>query len=273
MAADRPMQVGMIGAGPDGIQPGPAADARRPPLRRLRPQPRRSEVDGDRGRDRGHVADAETTPLREPEAYQYDIDVAEVAEVWRRGSVVGSWLVDLIADAFARSPDLDGFAGRSRTPEKADGQCSHRWTRGFRRRSSRRHCMGGSSRDGPESSRTRSCLRCAANSVVTPKRHGRAATCTTSSKLWPTPGLWPRPGRRSSPRAPVPGWRPAAASTSPSAAATPRGRCSPSWPRRPFSAPPPWRLRRAGGQQAPALAGDHAGPAGSADYAEASNGG
>ena len=49
------------------------------------------------------VADAETTPLREPEAYQYDIDVAEVAEVWRHGSVVGSWLVDLIADAFARS--------------------------------------------------------------------------------------------------------------------------------------------------------------------------
>ena len=68
------------------------------------------------------VADAETTPLREPEAYQYDIDVAEVAEVWRRGSVVGSWLVDLIADAFARSPDLDGFAGR--VSDSGEG----RWT-------------------------------------------------------------------------------------------------------------------------------------------------
>ena len=45
-----------------------------------------------------------------PEAYQYDIDVAEVAEVWRRGSVVGSWLVDLTADALARSPQLDEFA-------------------------------------------------------------------------------------------------------------------------------------------------------------------
>ncbi len=45
--------------------------------------------------------DAETTPLRDPEAYQYDIDVGEVAELWRRGSVVGSWLVDLVADAFA----------------------------------------------------------------------------------------------------------------------------------------------------------------------------
>src|ERR1700680_1554893 len=49
------------------------------------------------------AADAETAPLRNPEAYQYDIDVGEVAEVWRRGSVVGSWLVDLTADALARS--------------------------------------------------------------------------------------------------------------------------------------------------------------------------
>ena len=57
-------------------------------------------------------ADAETTPLRDPEAYQYNIDVGEVAEVWRRGSVVGSWLMDLTADAFARSPKLDDFAGK-----------------------------------------------------------------------------------------------------------------------------------------------------------------
>jgi len=68
------------------------------------------------------VADAETTPLRDPEAYQYDIDVAEVAEVWRRGSVVRSWLVDLAADAFARSPDLDGFTGR--VSDSGEG----RWT-------------------------------------------------------------------------------------------------------------------------------------------------
>src|SRR5262249_13089114 len=57
------------------------------------------------------VVDAETTPLRDPEAYQYDIDVGEVAEVWRRGSVVGSWLVDLTADALARSPGLEEFTG------------------------------------------------------------------------------------------------------------------------------------------------------------------
>src|ERR1039458_14242 len=60
----------------------------------------------------GRAADAETTPLRDPGAYQYDIDVAEVAEVWRRGSVVGSWLVDLIAQALATSPQLDEDSGR-----------------------------------------------------------------------------------------------------------------------------------------------------------------
>src|SRR6516164_9411238 len=68
------------------------------------------------------VADAETTPLRDPEAYQYDIDVAEVAELWRRGSVVGSWLVDLTADAFARSPGLEEFTGR--VSDSGEG----RWT-------------------------------------------------------------------------------------------------------------------------------------------------
>ncbi len=57
------------------------------------------------------TVDAETTPLRDPEFYQYDIDVPEVAEVWRRGSVVMSWLVDLTADALARSPQLQDFEG------------------------------------------------------------------------------------------------------------------------------------------------------------------
>ena len=66
--------------------------------------------------------DAETTPLRDPWAYQYDIDVAEVAEVWRRGSVVGSWLVDLTAAALAKSPQLEEFAGR--VSDSGEG----RWT-------------------------------------------------------------------------------------------------------------------------------------------------
>ena len=67
-------------------------------------------------------ADAETTPLRDPEYYRYDIDVAEVAEVWRRGSVVASWLLDLTAAAFASDPELSGFAGR--VADSGEG----RWT-------------------------------------------------------------------------------------------------------------------------------------------------
>ena len=67
-------------------------------------------------------ADAETTPLRNPEFYSFDIDVGEVAEVWRHGSVVSSWLVDLTADALARSPELDDFSGR--VSDSGEG----RWT-------------------------------------------------------------------------------------------------------------------------------------------------
>jgi 6-phosphogluconate dehydrogenase len=76
----------------------------------------------DEGKKAPAEIDAETTPLRNPEVYQYEIDVAEVAEVWRRGSVVGSWLMDLTADAFARSPGLDDFAGR--VSDSGEG----RWT-------------------------------------------------------------------------------------------------------------------------------------------------
>jgi 6-phosphogluconate dehydrogenase len=68
------------------------------------------------------TVDAETTPLRDPWAYQYEIDVPEVAEVWRRGSVVGSWLMDLTADALARSPQLADFEGR--VSDSGEG----RWT-------------------------------------------------------------------------------------------------------------------------------------------------
>ena len=68
------------------------------------------------------VIDAETTPLRDPQYYQYDIPVGEVAEVWRRGSVVGSWLVDLTAAAMADDPNLDAFTGR--VSDSGEG----RWT-------------------------------------------------------------------------------------------------------------------------------------------------
>ena len=68
------------------------------------------------------ATDAETTPLRHPELYRYDIDVAQVAEVWRRGSVVASWLLDLAAAALRKCPDLDDFAGR--VSDSGEG----RWT-------------------------------------------------------------------------------------------------------------------------------------------------
>jgi 6-phosphogluconate dehydrogenase len=66
--------------------------------------------------------DAETTPLRHPEHYQYVFNLADVTEVWRRGSVVSSWLLDLTAQALAASPGLDGFAGR--VSDSGEG----RWT-------------------------------------------------------------------------------------------------------------------------------------------------
>jgi 6-phosphogluconate dehydrogenase len=68
------------------------------------------------------ATDAETTPMREPEYYRYDIDTTEVAEVWRRGSVVGSWLLDLTAAALLADPDLEGFQGR--VSDSGEG----RWT-------------------------------------------------------------------------------------------------------------------------------------------------
>jgi 6-phosphogluconate dehydrogenase len=67
-------------------------------------------------------ADAETTPLRNPEYYQYEFNLADVAEVWRRGSVVASWLLDLTAIALARKTDLADFSGR--VSDSGEG----RWT-------------------------------------------------------------------------------------------------------------------------------------------------
>lgn len=68
------------------------------------------------------TADAETAPMENPEAYRYDIDIAAVAEVWRRGSVVASWLLDLTAEALAASPHLDQYSGR--VSDSGEG----RWT-------------------------------------------------------------------------------------------------------------------------------------------------
>ena len=69
-----------------------------------------------------HEADAETTPLRDPEHYQYELNLPDIAEVWRRGSVIASWLLDLTASALASDPALSKFAGR--VSDSGEG----RWT-------------------------------------------------------------------------------------------------------------------------------------------------
>ena len=69
-----------------------------------------------------HAVDAETTPLRVPAHYQYEMDLPEIAEVWRRGSVIGSWLLDLTAAALAADPGLTGYEGR--VSDSGEG----RWT-------------------------------------------------------------------------------------------------------------------------------------------------
>src|SRR5512143_2666048 len=77
--------------------------------------------DADIGK-RPQEADAETTPLREPERYQYDFNLRDIAEVWRRGSVIASWLLDLSAAALLEDPDLAEFSGR--VSDSGEG----RWT-------------------------------------------------------------------------------------------------------------------------------------------------
>jgi 6-phosphogluconate dehydrogenase len=69
-----------------------------------------------------HAIDAETTPLRHPEHYQYDFNLSDITELWRRGSVVASWLLDLTATALLKDPTLSGFAGR--VSDSGEG----RWT-------------------------------------------------------------------------------------------------------------------------------------------------
>jgi 6-phosphogluconate dehydrogenase len=77
--------------------------------------------DANAGKAMGEV-DAETTPLREPEHYQYDLDLADIAELWRRGSVIASWLLDLTAKALVDDPELKTYSGR--VSDSGEG----RWT-------------------------------------------------------------------------------------------------------------------------------------------------
>jgi 6-phosphogluconate dehydrogenase len=72
--------------------------------------------------ERQHAIDAETTPLRDPELYRYDLDLRDIAELWRRGSVIASWLLDLTAAALVKDPALNNFAGK--VSDSGEG----RWT-------------------------------------------------------------------------------------------------------------------------------------------------
>jgi 6-phosphogluconate dehydrogenase len=74
------------------------------------------------GKQQEHAVDAETTPLRDPEHYQYDLNLPDIAEVWRRGSVIASWLLDLSASALIKDPKLENFQGR--VSDSGEG----RWT-------------------------------------------------------------------------------------------------------------------------------------------------
>jgi 6-phosphogluconate dehydrogenase len=74
------------------------------------------------GKQTGEAADAETTPLRNPEEYQYDLNLPDIAELWRRGSVISSWLLDLTAAALLEDPQMSRFSGR--VSDSGEG----RWT-------------------------------------------------------------------------------------------------------------------------------------------------
>ena len=120
------------------------------------------------GKERRTV-DAETTPLRHPEHYAYDLNLADIAEVWRRGSVISSWLLDLAALALLQSPDLAKFAGRVSDSVRGVGRSWRPSTSRFRPRFSAPLCSN-SARAARRISPTRCCPLCVTNSEVTKKR-------------------------------------------------------------------------------------------------------
>jgi 6-phosphogluconate dehydrogenase len=115
-------------------------------------------------------------PWSDPQFYQYDLDLPAIAEVWRRGSVVGSWLLDLTAAAMHQSPELDEFSGR--VSDSGEG----RWTsiaaieEGVPRRSSPPRCTSASTHRAAASSRARFSARCARSSAGTTRRSSRPRT-------------------------------------------------------------------------------------------------
>ena len=109
--------------------------------------------------------DAETTPLRDPDLYKYDLDLPEISEVWRRGSVIASWLLDLTAAHLIEDPALAKFGGPSRQPSTKESPC----------RSCQRPSMNASAPVEMRSSRTSCSPRCGTSSAVTWKSQERSS--------------------------------------------------------------------------------------------------
>ena len=120
-----------------------------------------------------HAVDAETTPLRDPEHYQYDFNLTDVTEVWRRGSVIASWLLDLTASALAGDPELRISPAGCRTPAKGGGPSRPPSTRRCRVRYSPLRSTSASARAARPTLPTNFCPLCATNSAATwRKRRG-----------------------------------------------------------------------------------------------------
>jgi 6-phosphogluconate dehydrogenase len=117
------------------------------------------------GKQDGRSQDAETAPLRDPRYYQYDIDVAQVAELWRRGSVVASWISP--HRRLRHRPISRALPGAYPILERGDGPCWRRSTKGYRRTCLRLRCTNGSAPVARPTSPTSCSPRCASSSVAT----------------------------------------------------------------------------------------------------------
>ena len=133
---------------------------------------------------RARAVDAETTPLRNPEHYQYDLDLADIAEVWRRGSVIASWLLDLTAAALARRSDARGLrrTGVGLRRGALDARRRHRRRR-CRRTCSPPRCSSASARAARPTSRTGCSRRCASSSAATSRRDRGTMSAPRSDAL------------------------------------------------------------------------------------------
>jgi len=122
--------------------------------------------DANIGKQKSAV-NAETTPLRDPERYQFELNLRDKTEVWRRGSVIASWLLDLTATALVTDPALSIFAGRVSDSGEGAGRSKPLWMRACLFRFSPQRSISDSARAGTRITRTNSFQPCAFNSADT----------------------------------------------------------------------------------------------------------